>query len=236
MQSLQYDVLSLQARDLLPVLLPHVPAGPLRQRLADWDCRYTPESVAAASFQRFYQYVLLEVFGNEEGIGWRRMLYLCTRMGYSSMVLTAIDRLLLRDDSLWWKNRDKGELIRRAAERTAAEPPRPWSEVNAFHFANRFFERTRVGRLLGFHSQRRAMPGCQATPFQGHLLATATRESSFAPSYHFVTDLLSDEAWTNFPGGASESRFSPWYRTDIANWEAGRYRRLLPRVQPPTDG
>ena len=119
---------------------------------------------------------------------------------------------------------------------TAAEPPRPWSEVNAFHFANRFFERTRVGRLLGFHSQRRAMPGCQATPFQGHLLATATRESSFAPSYHFVTDLLSDEAWTNFPGGASESRFSPWYRTDIANWEAGRYRRLLPRVQPPTDG
>ena len=53
------------------------------------------------------------------------------------------------------------------------------------------------------------MPGCHATPFQGHLLRAATRETTFAPSYHFVTDLGTDEAWTNLPGGPSESRFSP---------------------------
>jgi penicillin G amidase len=235
LQGLQYDVLSLQARDLLPVFLPHVPDGPLKASLAEWDCRYQADSVEAVRFQRLYQHVLLEIFGHEEGIGWRRMLYLCTRMGYSTMVMTAIDRLLRRDESLWWEGRDKGELIRRAAERTAAEPDRPWGEVNSFRFTNRFFETIRAGRLLGFHSDRRPLPGCQATPFQGHLLATATRESSFAPSYHLVTDLSTDEAWTNFPGGASESRFSPWYRNDIPNWEQGVHRRLVPNVLRAAD-
>jgi penicillin amidase len=39
-----------------------------------------------------------------------------------------------------------------------------------------------------------ALPGCHATPFQGHLLRAARRETSFAPSYHFVAELGTDEA------------------------------------------
>ena len=146
------------------------------------------------------------------------------------MILTAIDDLLCQEKSGWWKKRDKGEMIRVAAERAEEEPVAPWGEVNSFHFANRFFEGSRVGRMLGFHSDQMPMPGCQATPFQGHLLATATRESSFAPSYHFVTDMASNEAWTNLPGGASESRFSKWYRNDIARWASGEHRLLEPKL------
>ncbi len=235
MQLLQYDVTSLQARRLLPIFLPHVPDGPLKELLADWDLRYNPESTAATAFQHLYRHVVLEVFGHEEGIGWRRMFFLCTRRGYSSMILTAIDDLLCRQDSLWWQDRDHGELIRVAAERAAEDAVVPWGEANAFHFANRFFEKSRVGRLLGFNSERKAMPGCQATPFQGHLLATATRESSFAPSYHMVTDLGEQEAWSNLPGGASESRFSKWYRNGIPLWLAGEYKRLLPRIDDGVD-
>ncbi len=231
MQALQYDVTSEQARLLLPILLPHIPDGELRDLLVEWDFRYTPESIAATMFQHLYRHVLLEIFGHEEGIGWRRMFYLSTRLGYSSMVLAAIDRLLCQADSAWWELRGKGEMIRSAAERTAEESAVPWGEANSFHFANRFFESARVGRLLGFHSAKRAMPGCQATPFQGHLLTSATRESSFAPSYHFVTDLRTDEAWTNLPGGAHESRFSKWYRNDIARWSEGEYRLLRPTLE-----
>lgn len=228
MQGLQYDFYSIQARDLMPVFLPHIPAGPFKDELAQWDFLYNPESTAAVKFQHLYRYVLLETFGHEEGIGWRRMFYLCTRMGYSSMVLTAIDRLLVREESLWWSGRDKGSVIRSAAEQAIKEPEKAWGEVNAFHFANRFFESRRVGRLLGFHTEQFPMPGCQASPFQGHLKQTATRESSFAPSYHFVADLATDEAWTNLPGGAAESRFSKWYRNDIPRWTAGEYRKLAP--------
>jgi penicillin amidase len=74
------------------------------------------------------------------------------------------------------------------------------------------------------------MPGCHATPFQGHLLRAARRETTFAPSYHFVADLSSDEAWTNLPGGASESRFSRWYKNLIPLWCTGEYKRL--GIQP----
>jgi len=70
------------------------------------------------------------------------------------------------------------------------------------------------------------MPGCHATPFQGHLFSTAKRTFTFAPSYHFVTDLGSEEAWTNLPGGASESPFSPYYKNGIPLWRTGQYKQL----------
>ena len=89
-----------------------------------------------------------------------------------------------------------------------------------------------MGRVLGFHTGQMPMPGCHATPFQGHLLITAKRETTFAPSYHFVTDLGTDEAWTNLPGGPSESRFSPFYKTDIVRWQHGTYKRLTAQTVP----
>jgi penicillin G amidase len=228
MQNLQYDVLSVQARDLLPVLLALVDDCPLKQKLSAWDCRYTPASTEAALFQHFYRHVVLQIFGNEQGIGWRRMFYLCTRMGYSTMVLTAVDRTLRKVTSSWWRGRSKKALVQKAAELAQQEPVVSWSEFNTFHFVNRFFSGARVGRLLGFRSKAIAMPGCHATPFQGHLMTTATRETTFAPTYHFVTDMGTDEAWTNLPGGPSENRFSQWYKTDIPRWIAGEYKRFTP--------
>jgi penicillin amidase len=234
MQRLQYDVVSMQARKLLPIFLPYLNDGPIRERLAAWDGSYNAENREATLFARLYRNVLLEIFGqapreNGGGIGWRRMLYLSSRVGYSTMVLTVIDRLLEREESLWWQGRDKGALIRAAGTRLEHEPDQPWGEVNVFHFVNRFFPDRRVGRVLGFHSGKMPMPGCYATPFQGHLLMTAKRETSFAPSYHFVTDLATDEAWTNLPGGPSESRFSPFYKSDVPRWQDGDYKLLSAR-------
>ncbi|MCA9239899.1 MAG: penicillin acylase family protein, partial [Planctomycetales bacterium] len=226
MCDLQYDVVSLQADDLLPVLLAHVGDCPLKQRLEKWDRRYNLESTEATLFMHFYRHVLLEIFGHEEGIGWRRTFYLTTRLGFSRMVLTAADRALRRVTSSWWRQRDKGEMIRRAAERASAEPEQTWAEVNRFHFVNRFFGSSVTGRLLGIRATETVMPGNHATPFQGHLLQTATRESTFAPSYHFVTDMSTDAALTNLPGGPSENAFSKWYQSDIEHWMSGRYKTL----------
>jgi len=225
MQRLQYDVVSLQARDLLAIFLPHLPPSDLRDRLAAWDCSYTPESLEATLFSRLYRNVLLEIFGQESGsFGWRRMLYLSSRVGYATMVITCIDRLLAKEDSLWWKGRDKAELIRLAALKLQGEAEQPWSVTNAFRFSNRFFGGQFVGRALGFHTGDLPMPGCHATPFQGHLLRVAKRETTFAPSYHFVADLGTDYIETNLPGGPSESRFSGWYTSDIPRWCRGEYK------------
>jgi len=226
MQDLQYDLVSHQAKQLLPVFLPHIPDGPFKQRLQAWDCRYTPDSVEATMFQRLYVNVLIEVFGHAEGIGWRRTLYLVSRVGFSITVVTAADRLLQREDSYWWRKRGKGNLIRRAAERTMKEPETPWSHINRFHFADRFFGTHQVGRILGFTTPHFAMPGNHATPFQGHVQQTAGREITFAPSYHFVADMGSDEAHTNLPGGPSESRFSRYYKSDLPLWFEAEYKTL----------
>jgi penicillin amidase len=229
MRQLQYDLVSTQARDLLAVFLPLMEEGPFKDRLAAWDCAYNVESHEATLFKNLYINVLLEVFGQEQDIGWRRMLYICSRAGYATMVLTGADKLLHREHSLWWEHRDKGEIVRKAAKRAERAPDVPWSVTNSYYFLNRYFEGRAGGHFLGFHSSRMAMPGCHATVFQGHLLKTATRTTSFAPSYHFVTDLGTDEAWTNLPGGPSESRFSKWYKTDIPNWIRGTYKRLSGR-------
>ncbi len=228
MMQLQYDVVSTQARELLGVFLPHLPEGSLKERLSAWDCRYAPESAEATLFYRLYRNVLLEIFGHERGIGWRRMLYLCTRIGFSTMVLTAIDRLLVKEQSLWWQDGDKGELIRRAALRAAAERDQPWAVTNGFQFTNRYLESPLMGRAFGLHSRELPMPGNHATVFQGHLLRSARRETTFAPSYHFVTDLGQRGARTNLPGGPSESRMSGWYKTDIHRWRRGEYKPLEP--------
>lgn len=234
MQGLQYDVISKQAEDLRPVLLAHLDEGPVKQRLEAWDCSYSPDSTEAVLFAHFYRHVLLEILGHDEGIGWRRMFYLSTRMGFSHLVLTAADRVLPKATSSWWRDRDKGEMIRAAAVRALAEPQQTWSEINCFHFVNRFMGAGVTGRLLGMQSATTPMPGNHATPFQGHLLRTKTRESTFAPSYHFVTDLSTDEAWTNIPGGPTESAFSKWYQADIARWSAGEYKRLTARLEEKT--
>jgi penicillin amidase len=226
MQDLQYDLVSLQAHELLALFLPHLPDGTIKKRLAQWDCRYTPQSSEATLFQRLYINVMIELLGHDRGVGWSRMLYLCTRVGYSNMILAAADRLLYNNDSWWWHGRDKGTIIRRAAARLEGTPDVPWSEVNNFHFTDRFFGGHQVGRLLGYNSRKYPMAGCHATPFQGHVCQTAAREQTFAPCYHFVTDLGTDEAWTNLPGGASESRFSKFYKNGVPLWLAGEYKRL----------
>ncbi|MBI1248426.1 hypothetical protein GC197_11390 [bacterium] len=227
MQELQYDLLSIQAREMLPILLPFAPDA-LKERLRDWDFRFNTDSVEAVHFQRFYRNTLLEIFGHERGMGPRRTLYLVTRAGFSSMIIAACDAILKKDQSLWWQSRDKAEMIRTAGEKALQEKELTWGEFNSFHFTDRFFGGGRVGRLLGFDSPEYPMPGCHATIFQGHVLQTATRESTFAPSYHMVTDLATDEAWTNLPGGPSESRFSWYYKSDVPLWLAAEYKRLAP--------
>ena len=233
-KKLQYDVVSLQARDLLKIFLPHVPASDLKSRFEEWSCEYSPESHEASLFQRLYHNVLLEIFGQPSkkkgGIGWRRMFYLASRIGYSTMVITAIDALLKKDVSTWWKQRDKASMICKAFESLREKDDQPWSAVNSFHFTNRFFESHHAGRILGFHTGEFPMPGNHATPFQGHLLRAAKRESTFAPSYHFVTDMSTDDAWTNLPGGPRESRFSKYYKNDIPRWSCGEYKLLSPKA------
>ena len=53
MQRLQYDLLSIHARDLAPVLLALFHDGPLKRKLADWDYQYVGRLDRGRSFSAF---------------------------------------------------------------------------------------------------------------------------------------------------------------------------------------
>ena len=240
MQQLQYDVVSLQARELLPVLLPLLPEGPLKEELSAWDGSYDPESRAATLFTLLYGSLVWELAHlgtrkrKRKTLSWQQLLYAGTQLGYSTSLLTCVDRLLKKKSTRsWWKDRQElAQLVRKAARAIDVEKVEPWGRFNSFQFVNRFFEGPWMGRALGFHTGQLPMPGCFATPFQGFLARVGRRETTYAPSYHFVTDLGQDLAWTNLPGGPSESGFSRWYKSGIAAWLEGRYKLLAPFPEP----
>jgi penicillin amidase len=41
-----------------------------------------------------------------------------------------------------------------------------------------------------------------------------------------VTDLSTDDIYTNMAGGPSDRRFSQWYCSDLNNWLTGTYKKI----------
>ena len=117
MQALQYDVVNIQAREMLPYILPHLPDGEIRERLSDWGLSFPhPQPGSRVVPTAVYQFDHRSFLAHEEAIGWRRILFLCTRGGYSNMIMTLADRVLKNDASVWWHGRQRRELVQRAYE------------------------------------------------------------------------------------------------------------------------
>lgn len=227
MQALQYDVLSLQAERLLPVLLPHVPPGPEREMLARWDLRYGPESIAAALFDNLYREVTLELLGERLGREWIAWLQEQTHLPV--LIFGLVDDLLCREDSSWLPAAQRTERLAKAVRAGLAAPVVPWGERNAIRFSNLFLG----GRLPGFLSDFLGadpgpypLRGCRATVHQGTRLRHGGRDKTLAPCYHFVTDLSAAESWTNLPGGSGELPLSRRYTGDLVRWLRGTYKQL----------
>ena len=175
MQQLQYDVVSLQARDLLPVFLPHLPDGPIKERLAEWDCSYHPGSFEATLFSQLYRNVLLEIFGEaphakgaasagggccifRRGSAFRR---------WCSPRSTGCSQ----QEALALVGRPRQGRVDPPRRRKTGRRARP-AVGRSTRFTSPIASSTAaaMGRALGFHTREMPMPGCHATPFQGHLL------------------------------------------------------------------
>ena len=207
-------------------------ACPRARSSAGWPpgiAAISPSSIEATLFSRLYRNVLLEIFGQEHGIGWRRMLYLGSRVGFSTMVLTAIDRLLVKETF----------AVVAGTRQRRVDPPRRRS---AWRKNRRSPGRSPTAFISPIDLSTTASSAGRSgfTPRDGHArlprhavsrplaARAARREATFAPSYHFVTDMGTDEAWTNLPGGPSESRVSGYYKNDIPRWCSGEYKLLAP--------
>ncbi len=222
-QGWQYDLLSLQARRFLPEYLEHVPPGDQRELLERWDCRYVPEALAPTLFENLHVSVLVEVFGGRLGRDWAR--YLIERTILYPALAGAFDDVLAVADSVWLPAAERRGVLARGVAAGLAAPLEPWGRRNRVVFAN-MFSAGRLPAMLGFDYGPVALPGNHATVHQGTTLRVGGRTSNVAACYRFVADLAEEGAWTNLPGGPSESRFSRHYRSDLTNWLRARFKRI----------
>jgi penicillin G amidase len=223
MQQMQYDVYSLQAERLLPVLLPHVPQGPERSLLEAWDLRYTPDSTAATLFEDVREAVVEDILGGVVGRDWVRRVLAESILPF--FLLGPLDDMICREDSRWLAAGRRGEVLGRAVRRALKQRVEPWGERNVLRLPN-LFVGGRLGWLLGFERGPFPLPGSRATLRQGSRGRYFGMDLVSGASYRFIADLGSDRSWSNFPGGASESRFSRWYAADLPRWLDGRYKEL----------
>ncbi len=105
--------------------------------------------------------------------------------------------------------------------------PRPWGDSQQITLSHLLFG-GKMPRWLGFDRGPITLKGGRATPHQGQVYRSGGRETSFAPSFRFVTDLAKDEVHSSLCGGPSDRRFSRRYCSDLDDWIHGRYKTLRP--------
>ena len=226
MMRLQNDLYSLQAKEMLELLKPYLPDSPEGRALAGWDCRYGPDSLECARFERLYRELIETVFG-ENGFGRELMSYLFDDTIVIMDFYRQFDRILFAPDSVWFAGRSREALFRQAVARAFERPVRPWGEQRQVTMRNLFFQ-GKLPRFLGFDHEPMVVVGSRATVLQGAVYKSLGLAMTCAPSYRFVADLASDTVHTALPGGPSGRRFSPWYLTDLERWKKGEYKMLKP--------
>ena len=228
MQRIQNDLYSLQAERFMAVLQPLLPETFAGRILAGWDFCYERESRGATLFETVYHAIIREVFGKgllgEEV--WEGLV--------SSTAIVAdyyhlFDDALLGDDPSWFGKEGRSELFKRVLEEVLTEVDleaiSPWGRRQQIMMKNIFFD-GRLPRWVGFDHGPIELPGNRATVVQGGLFNSHNRQTTFTPSWRFITDLGEDWALTALAGGPSGRRFTRWYKTDIKRWLSGKYKTL----------
>ena len=228
MQRIQNDLYSLQAERFMSVLRPLLPESFAGRMLSVWDCRYDCESRGATLFETVYHAILREVFG-ERLFGKETWDATVSSTAIVADYYHLFDDILLGDDPSWFGDEGRNEMFRRVLEEVVIEVKldaiTPWGRHRQLMMKNVFFD----GRLpgwFGFDHGPIELPGNRATVVQGGVFTAHNRQTTFAPSWRFITDLGEDRALTALAGGPSGRRYSRWYKTDIKRWLNGDYKTL----------
>ncbi len=217
--AIQMDLRSIQADELLSVLLPLVDAP----ELAAWDRRYDPGSLAASRFEAWYAAALRGLFGPV--VGDEVTAHLLDGTGFFVDFYQNADRLLLDPESPWFEGRSRDAVFVAAWDEASAAPAVRWGDRNRVTLTNILFA-GKLPRWLGFDRGPIPLPGGRATPHQGQVYVSGGRQTSFAPSMRLVADLAEGSLRTALAGGPSDRRFSRWYASGLPGWRRGELREL----------
>ncbi len=135
------------------------------------------------------------------------------------------DRILLSENSAWFCGRTREEIYLKVCEKALGASPEKWGNARKVIMKNILFD-GKLPKFLGFDRGPITIIGNLATPHQGQIFQSADRLTTFAPSLRMVTDMSTDDLYSNLAGGPSDRRFSKWYASDLDNWSAGKYKQM----------
>lgn len=224
MKNIQYDLYSLQAEKFMKIVRPLLPDSINGQILKEWDLKYTSDSRGAVLFESFYRSLVRIVFG-ENGIGRDVIAYLTGETVVFTEYSGNFDSILLSEKSSWFGETQRDELYSEAIEEGLDIEVENWGKKNRIIMKHLLFGGL-LPKFMGFDHGPVEINGGRSTVSQGVVYRSAGRDSSFCPSYRMISDMGTDDMYTNLPGGPSDRRYSKWYRSDIRNWSKGNYKIL----------
>ncbi len=223
---MHYDLFSKQAEAFMPLLRPLLPETHNGQLLREWDLCYSPESMAATLFERFYSELMMVVFG-EDGLGRPVMDYLLGETIIFNDFYGNFDHVLLQRDALWFGEHERLELLQLALDRSLEASAVPYNSWRKVLMKNIFFG-GRLPRWMGFDYGQIELIGCRATIPQGQIFQSVGRVATYAPALKFTADFAEEGIRSVLAGGPSDRRFSSWYTSGIKDWLGARYKHLCP--------
>ena len=133
----------------------------------------------------------------------------------------------MKERSSWFGGKTRDELLTVAIERGLAKEARAWGEGRKVMMKNIMMS-GKMPKWMGFDYGPIELIGNRATIPQGQIFKTMGRDSTFSPTYKFVTDFSEECIHSTMAGGPSDRRFSKWYTSGVADWLAGKYRKMVP--------
>jgi penicillin G amidase len=238
MQALQADVVSLQAREFLPVMLAITAADERAAAalalLADWDGTMAGDSAAAAIYQAYWQAVPQAVFADE-----LRDLFDAEYAGERNYQVMALRDILSGDGSTWCDDvntlsttENCAETLSRAlstglavmAEQQASDDPAAWrwDRVHEVVFPHTPF--SNVEPLRGLFERRIGNDGDGYTVDVAPIRAGDLYKQFNVPSYRQVIDLADpDSSQFMHTTGQSGNVLSSNYSDLLSRWQQVAY-------------
>ncbi len=224
MKNIQYDIYSIQAEKYMNILRPLLPDSANGKILKEWDMRYASDSIGPALFESVYRSLVRIVFG-DCGIGRDVIDYLWGETVVFTEYSGNLDAILLGENSSWFGDRKREDLYREAIAQGLDIKAENYGRKNRIMMKHLLFGGL-LPRFMGFDYGPVEINGGRSTVSQGVIYRSGGRESSFCPSYRMISDMGTDDVYTNLPGGPSDRRFSKWYLADVKNWLSGNYKVL----------
>ncbi len=236
MRALQNDEVSVGARDLLPTLLPYLPAPggalPSEQTalalLRRWDFRYAPDAPQPAIWEVWYSLLQDAIWqdnlGTDPADPTAPPLRYPARDRTRRLLAEAPDSARWFDDTRTPDHREtRAELVRRSFRlaidsltRHLGPDPAQWP-----WWRQRSTDIKHVALLPGFGFDDVKSGG-------GAAIVNATTERT-GPSWRMVVALNPQrpQAWGVYPGGQSGNPGSPFYADQLEHWRTGKLYPLL---------